>query len=447
MPFVNDYSEDEEKGDALTAGSSASAGGFAGSGGARQAAPSKQQESNFVPWGRFVSANSQIANRSADKLRQGAQGQVDSANSQRDAASKGFNDKLQTNYTQWRAPSNTAASAGTRAAPAPGLSLGAGFGAPQQKPKDAVQNATLSSAFGGVTDAARDKGPQGSPDLHTAVGEEAWSKLSGAADKAQADATALGSESGVQAALQREGTPASALGAALVNQAGADGFRQTAKDAADLSGKLTAADKTAQSSWGTLLGDVDTARFDKKATDEANAFNYRATPTAIAPGFRPGPAAIAPTWGGVTETKGANGVFDDVNLTSDFDPTTDKRYQDALAGLQKSVPLPSFAATPKGFLEWVAADPQHKNFWDGWTKTLGVTGDELTAMLKGMPQWQWEMFARGIIPASLNRGIRTGHFSGFTPVKVTANGAGTDPEAKPYLEAYYAVIQAIMSAG
>lgn len=240
-------------------------------GGARQATSTAQPEqSNFVPWSRFVGANKDVSERNAAQLQAGAQGEINHANAARDAATSSFNKTVESNYTPVNTGPKASANASAKKATAWG-NIGPSQGAPGQVPQ---QGMAVGAGFGGLTDAARDNGPQGAPDLEQHLGEQAWGKLLGDTAKAQQDATALGSESGVEAMLQKQGAaPNSAFDAALVSGAGGKGFQETAKSAEPLGNQLAGAAKDSQTTWGKLLGDVDKARFDKTATDEANTFN------------------------------------------------------------------------------------------------------------------------------------------------------------------------------
>lgn len=77
MPSVNDFSEDEENDGPYSGGGGLGGGGGASSGATNTA--SKQTETGFVPWSRFVSANEDVSKREANDLNTAVQGQVTSA--------------------------------------------------------------------------------------------------------------------------------------------------------------------------------------------------------------------------------------------------------------------------------------------------------------------------------------------------------------------------------
>src|SRR6185436_11206090 len=79
----------------------------------------------------------------------------------------------------------------------------------------------------------------------------------------------------------------------------------------------------------------------------------------------------------------------------------------------------------------------------------GMNLEDLSNMIMKMPQWQWELFARGVIPSDMKRGTagQAGYFEGFMPVQVGASGAGTDPKYKAAMDAFQAVMTLVVAAG
>lgn len=347
MPSVNDFSEDEEN-DGPYSGGGGLGGGSGASSGATNTA-SKQTESGFVPWSRFVSANEDVSKREANDLNTAVQGQVASATKQRDDATKGFNAGIDSNYDITKP--------GAPAAPKPmpqksafGSSTASAFGAaqPQQPagiaaPPSLQQKAPAGmSAMQASPDAPAmelgDKrtlkastvanGPTGPKDLQESLGADAWSGLLKDTVRAEGSANALGKESGVQALLQQGGnTPNSAFDAALINGQGQKAFADTSKSGAGLSDGLTKAFGDSQNAWGGLLAETDDARkqkakrdFEAKATAEADAFNNQpqggaAETGPTAPGWTP---EGYPDLNGFLHpaNDGAGGVYEDLHGAS-----------------------------------------------------------------------------------------------------------------------------------
>ncbi len=143
----------------------------------------------------------------------------------------------------------------------------------------------------GVTTGARDAGYVGPHSMVEQLGADRWKGLMGETLAAQDAASKLGSESGVEALLQKQGNaPNSAFDAALINGQGQKGFAQTSKSGAGLVDALGAANTNSQGQWSRLIGDIDKAKWDKKITEEALATN---TANANAPGT--GQPGAAPT--------------------------------------------------------------------------------------------------------------------------------------------------------
>ncbi len=249
MPQISDYDKDEETG----AGSPDMSGGTTAPsaptpGGATQANPSPQKEETFTPWSRFTSANSEVANREAGKLQSSVQGDVNAAVKGREDASKAQQEGIGQNYQAW----------------------GAGGSQDQQQQQ---QQQPMGQPFGQLTNEALNA-PKGSKDLEQQVGAEPWAKLLGQTGRADAEAKALGSTTGVQGLIQdRASQPLAqngAFDAALESQAGAEGFGALNKQFGDgqLLKGLSDANTEAQGRWSKLTGDIDAA---KKAKGEAQA--------------------------------------------------------------------------------------------------------------------------------------------------------------------------------
>ncbi len=324
MPFVADYDSSEEEDDAGSHGSSGGAPGGSvggapvGGGSARQAQGTHQQEKAFVPWSRFVDANKSESDRAAGQLNSNVQGQMSRAKKAQEDASHAFGEGIESNYTHWGDEKQPSGGFGQPAAPQqPQGRLGKpeeaeyGFQPQAAHPEPAatafnpdtktVPGAEETPMFNakpqprtrtGLRDGAIDA-PQGSESLEAMLGPEAWDRLMGATQNAEASAGALGTETGVQALLQRQGaSPSSAFDAALINGAGGEQFGATAKQGKGLADNLSANNTGAQDAWHKLMGDVAEAKRERSATAEADAFNATQRPqgdaaTPTAPGEAP----------------------------------------------------------------------------------------------------------------------------------------------------------------
>lgn len=297
MPTVQDYDESEDE---QGAGGSAHRVAMGG-GGAQLKQATPQQQSSFVPWERFVSANKDVASREANSLNSEVGGEVSGVKGQTQDAQTAFNKGIEGQY-EHQQPAKP--QSGAIAAPHPasqastfGNSASQGaFGrfaqqnaAPASTPRGPLTRQEgpmvpptqlkpdISEQRTGVTANALNNGPQGPKDLEGMLGQDAWGKLLGGAVKGQADAQALGSETGVQGLIQQRAQAPLAQGgafdAALEYGQGQKAFGQTAKSGADLVGGVAGANEGAQGSWNRLLGDIGEARRQRDATAEADAFN------------------------------------------------------------------------------------------------------------------------------------------------------------------------------
>jgi hypothetical protein len=109
---------------------------------------------------------------------------------------------------------------------------------------------------------AANKAANGPKDLEQSLGEAKWNSLLGETTKAQQEANALGSESGVQGLLQQgQSSPEqnTAFDAALINGQGGPQFRDLAQKYGgnQLEQGVVNADQKAQDAWKQLQGDVD----------------------------------------------------------------------------------------------------------------------------------------------------------------------------------------------
>lgn len=431
MPSVNDFSEDEENDGPYSGGGGLGGGGGASSGATNTA--SKQTETGFVPWSRFVSANEDVSKREANDLNTAVQGQVASATKQRDDATKGFNAGIDSNYDITKPGASV-----TKPTPqksAFGSSAASAFGAAQpQQPTGVAAPPSLQqkapagmSAMQASPDAPAmelgDKrtlktstvanGPTGPKDLQESLGANAWSGLLGDTVRAEGSANALGSETGVQALLQQGGnTPNSAFDAALINGQGRKAFDATSKTGAGLSDGLTKAFGDSQNAWSGLLAESkDTkamqakADFEKKATDEADAFNS----TLMAP-----------------------------------PDEQQAKLQSQIDYLKKNWPVPPEFDTQDEFVNWIAT---HRNgqsdgggFSNVWAWADQIYGghdpknpytniDQFFADVRKMTPAEFEAFKYGVVPAWMGLGNAAsggngGEFWGLgnTGNKVTAEG-------------------------
>ncbi len=309
MPLVPDYdsSEEDEGAAGSSGGLSGGSSGGGGGGSSRFVQGTPQQEKAFTPWSRFVSANEEVSHRSADRLNSRIQGEVAGAKKGQADATDAFGKGIESNYSHWgdssapaggfgepekpkeqqgrlgwpeeaefgftpqadhSEPASQATAAPVGHAPVTGLVAGDDekpvFNAPDQ-PR------TRTGLLGDSID-----NPKGAKDLEAQLGPDGWKKLLGDTRDAMVDSAGLGSETGVQALLQQQGnSPNSAFDAALINGAGNKAFAETAKSGVGLGDNLAANNMGAQQAWQKLMGDVDTAKHDRSATAEADAFNAK----------------------------------------------------------------------------------------------------------------------------------------------------------------------------
>lgn len=307
MPLISDYSEDDEEGP-ISAGSG---GGLSAGGGARLAQASKQQEKEFTPWSRFVSANQDVTQREAGKLGSSVEARAKDVGQRANDAVVANAQAVGSNYRQQTKPSfgSIAPQMGEQPQPAAGSSFGkawSGFVPPSQQPEpqqptvgaiaappradaltasgnaNAAQPLVAPDRDSRVIDPDRLKtdvssgapvtsgfGLTGAKDLKGAMGEDAWTGLIGDAIKTEGAANALGSQEGVQSLLKNRG--GTAFDAALVGGAGGDQFRDLSKQYGGdaLRKQLLGADNAVQGDWKRLMGDVDSASASRDA--EINA--------------------------------------------------------------------------------------------------------------------------------------------------------------------------------
>ena len=326
MPNVQDYDpNDEEKPLLGGRGTASSSSGTA----LTQAAP--QQESSFVPWSRFVSANKEVSDREAGQLKSQVQSDVDKAVNERNAASQQGSDEIRSNYAGYEKPAPKTGQPGTgafvpsnstgafgrpnvtvpsagetlsswtpepqaapqrqqpgRAASMPGMGQqGGGFvpgnmGLPNlsstgasymatPKANSARPPGTMANANYYVGALNPDKlghnpetgkvdgvGVAGSKTLEDMLGADRWKALVGDTNRATTEASALGSEGGVQALL---GPSATGFDAALVGGSGNKDVRDISKQygGGKLGDALVNADQSQQDAWHKLMGDVSNA--------------------------------------------------------------------------------------------------------------------------------------------------------------------------------------------
>jgi hypothetical protein len=138
---------------------------------------------------------------------------------------------------------------------------------------------------------AANKAANGPKDLEQSLGEAKWNSLLGETTKAQQEANALGSESGVQGLLQQgQSSPEqnTAFDAALINGQGGPQFRDLAQKYGgnQLEQGVVNADQKAQDAWKQLQGDVDArAAWDASAKGPAGAGSVsQLSPTGVTAG-------------------------------------------------------------------------------------------------------------------------------------------------------------------
>ncbi len=320
MPSVNDYDPNDPDG----SGSSDGAGGGLSSSGGGQlfGGASKQHEQAFTPWSRFASANSEVSDREAGKLKSQVGGDVDSAMNALDKANRAYGKQVNANYTNpntdretrgdpndlYGAPSAAAVGAGNafrstafgQPAPAwgaltggkPGANPGSQTQAPGRAPTGVNKTVGTTPPATGVSEVggkvselnanAVANGPQGPKDLQSSMSPDAWAGLTGQISKANEEASALGKESGVQALLsQNSGAPATGFDAALVGGSGQQqGFGQTARQFGNfaLPQQLLNSEQGSQDAWSRMTDQAAQGRAAEKqraANAQRDADNAR----------------------------------------------------------------------------------------------------------------------------------------------------------------------------
>lgn len=347
MPLVPDYSPEDEEGDAPGGAPGGliwgDRGGGGAPGGARQTEPSKQQDSGFVPWSRFVSANADVAKREAGELNDAVRGKVDAAQKAGDTAMDAFNNQIAGNYERAKSvddkrteKQNAKGGAAASSFMAGGRQLPQTPQAPQQPyappqlPADMSQRTAMpkpppgprptlgyvaENTLAGPTAEAVANGPKGSKDLESMMGGDAWGKLLGDTVEAEAEAKALGSEGGVEALLQKGGaSPNSAFDAALINGAAGSSFGDTTKAAEGLGDALGNRLAGSMSAWDRLTGDVGAAQAEKTAQDSQNKLirDFAVQSAALGRGQKSKSGAAGPiVIGAAPTTLGASADFVD----------------------------------------------------------------------------------------------------------------------------------------
>ncbi len=305
MPLISDWDPDkDEQGGGLGGGSS---GGAPSAGGTVFGGASKQRAKGYTPWDRFASANSGVSSREAGKLQGQVGADVDSAMGGLDKANSAFNKGIAANYTQQgnttvdpNAQGSKAAAQGAVQSQGFGGSAWSSFGQPapvapmqQAAPAPTGPIAAPPAPKGGgkpakptgvdskgnplvpaapyvpghatlqappeVTGVAVANGPSGAHDLESSMEPSAWDALTGKITNADAEATQLGSESGVQALLsQMGGQPATGFDAALINGTGQKGFGEAARKFGNgvLTGQQANSEQASQDAWAKLTGNI-----------------------------------------------------------------------------------------------------------------------------------------------------------------------------------------------
>jgi hypothetical protein len=281
-----------------------------------------------------------------------------------------------------------------------------------------------------MTDEAKAKGPQGPNSLEASMTPEAWSKLMGEIQGASKSAEMLGSEGGVQALLQQQsGKPVSGFDAALVNGAGGKGFLDASKQGGKLVDNTIGALYGAGDKWSKLTGDVDTAR----RNDELA--KYRAQ---VEADNKRGEVDLAPK--------------DPNAMTPEREAAEKTLLESAAPFLSKAGPFKDQSS----FANMVdTTDPYQQKNVQQMVDQLGMTKEQLKAAVAKMTPGEYVLFITvGYVPPWMETGkdkkgneIRKGvprGWSGFASDYVDAISAGTDPKAKPYLEAFNMALAAVI---
>lgn len=420
------------------------AGGAASPSGAPRATP--QKEAEFVPWSRFVSANEEVSKREAGELQSQVQGSVNAANKGRQDAQAAHTAAVGSNYVQpqkagptvfGKVQGDTSSFGQAPMAGAGGFAQqraqtqAAAQAAPQTLPqatsakgKAAAQNTadrqapTLvgsdpNDAMRGAVDPNRINTDlstgkpvssagdiAGAKDLEGQIGADAWSKLVGDTTKASEEAAALGSTSGVQALLGKQGN-ATAFDAALVGGAGSKGFQDLSKrwGGEGLSDALTGANKSAQGDWTRLMGDIDAAAGarDKEigaATDEMNRLNDANAPIVDQQGRDADAAANRQELEDARTNfqKGLSAYGID-SLTPGAEPSVNSlgSVKDFLGALQSG-------ATYGDKGQWIGS-PSVKEQLDTASAALGISPEKLTEYFGKMNGTEWmDFWLLGVVP-------------------------------------------------
>lgn len=358
MPIVQDYEADDDE---KSPGGSSGARLGGSSSGSVMAEPSKQDEPDFVPWERFVSANKDVSQREAGKLASGVESRASDVTARRDAAGLNQKDAVQSNYnTPAPPPGNGAFATGPKQGSF--AQAGSSFGRSREQPASSPAAAASAPQPNAATSlagtaqppraaarpqerpaeswaAAVEPRPQSAPapsinadklktdveggapktsgynlagwkDLEAQLGSAGWNKLVGDTVHAQGDADALGSESGVEALLRQHAPgPSSAFDAALISGAGGKRFGDLSKQygGGTLTEGLAGANAGAQSDWAKLMGDVDAAAAARDAEIRSATENM----DRLANGQKAGPQQSPSAPGGSGNTLGGFGSYND----------------------------------------------------------------------------------------------------------------------------------------
>lgn len=266
----------------------------------------------------------------------------------------------------------------------------------------------------------------GSPtpqDLETEMGPAAWSSLMGNVTRAQGEAGALGSETGVQSLIQsgQSAPENTAFDAALINGAGGPGFYNLSNKygGSQLTDAVTNAEQNSQNEWGQLQGDITQRQaWDKAAAAAAAA--QQAAPAAATPA--PASPYYIPTVGpDNTGTSPINqGIGNDLNgidaflrgggigTTVDSDPSGAPGFSGTTSGSGGTdghggivVPVVSGSATDgsnKTYYDWqtffggASGAPPSDGANGKWDPTsLGLTSGEWQEVANAAPADRWAL--------------------------------------------------------
>lgn len=497
MPFIADYDNEEE--DRLPGSGGRRIGAQSGT---VLAEPTKQTESGFVPWDRFVSANQDVSQREAGKLSGSVESQAEAVTSDLDKASKQQEKDIASNYVGGQQPAAPAfgnlanpskqeqpEAFGIGRTPPPGVQalidkqpqgglntqtapaqvaapkvsdLQTMNGAPIHRRPDGpalVSKRTIDpdklqtdfTSGAPKTSGANLAGAKSLEDQFKTGGADAWENFLKESLRAGSGATALGTEGGVEGLLQQTTqAPNSAFDGALISGQGGKQFQDLFKQygGGQLQDSILKGNQDAMQRWQDFMKDVDSSASarDKEindATDESHRL-----------------------------------ADEQAKRKAEAD-AQQKALQDQIDYLKVHFPMSPQFDTQEGFVDWVEKSRNGPNGPNGQAGFSNVSAwadqiygprdpknpfkniDQFYADVRRMTPAEYEAFKYGVVPAWMGlgtaaSGAKGGQFWGLGNTGNRVTGTTTnDPTAEnaddwnskqTALKTYYSILEAIAMA-